>query len=164
MLFGLLADAIIRRGYEPGRVRQSFLCAGLTGCCVLMVAALFVETAATSNLLLILAAAALGAWSSNHWALSQYLAGPEGACKWTAFQNCLGNFAGVVGGWVTGAVLNWTHSFFVAFTIACGVLVVGVMGYWLVVGKPQEADWGRYGPPEISVPADLNGTLDDALL
>ncbi|MBV9269267.1 MAG: MFS transporter [Acidobacteriaceae bacterium] len=143
MLFGLLADFLIRQGYDPGRARQSFLCAGLTACCALTMAAVFTERLLTSNLLLILAAAALGAWSSNHWALSQYLAGPAGAGKWTAFQNCLGNFAGVVGAWLTGSVLTWTHSFFVAFTIACAILLVGVLGYWIVVGKPEQVHWEK---------------------
>jgi MFS transporter, ACS family, D-galactonate transporter len=141
MLFGLFADALIRRGREPGRVRQAFMCLGLLGCCGLMFGAVLVSEPTLSNTLLILAAVSMGAWSSNHWALTQRLSGAAAAGKWTALQNCIGNFSGVVGAWVTGQVLGWTHSFFAAFAIACGILLLGVFGYWTIVGKPDELSW-----------------------
>jgi len=89
-----------------------------------------------SNLLLIAAFIFMGAWSSNHWAFSQLLAGPETAGRWTGVQNCLGNLAGIFGPAITGFALQATHSFFAAFAIACGLLIIGVLGYWIVVGKP----------------------------
>ena len=83
----------------------------------------------------------MGAFSSNHWAFSQTLAGPAAAGKWTGFENCLGNFAGVIAPWVTGLALHETHSFLVAILIACGVLLVGVLGFSLVVGAPNQVEW-----------------------
>lgn len=141
MFFGLFADWFIRKGYDAGRVRQTFVCLGLLGCCGFVLPAVLVKQEFLSNLLLGLASVSLGAWSSNHWALTQRLAGSTAAGKWTAFQNCLGNFAGVVGAWVTGMVLTATHSFFDAFAIACAVLVVGVAGYWFVIGWPHPEIW-----------------------
>ena len=136
--FGLLADYFIHHGGEAGRVRQKFVCFGLIGCCVLMFAAIKVEAALPSNILLVLAFIALGAWSSNHWAFSQFLAGPTNAGKWTGLQNCIGNFAGVLGPWLSGYALQMTHSFFAAFAIASGFLVMAVFSYWFVVGKPSQ--------------------------
>ena len=150
MLFGLFADALIRRGREPGRVRQAFMCIGMLGCCGFMLIAVLVEQALASNILLILASVSMGAWSSNHWALTQRLSGAAAAGKWTALQNCIGNFAGVVAAWVTGHVLGWTHSFFAAFAIACGVLLFGVLGYWIVIGRPVEVLWTPVFHPEDS--------------
>lgn len=141
MCFGLLADAIIRRGYDPGRVRQIFLCCGLIGCGGFILPAVLAKSDLVSNLLLGLASVSLGAWSSNHWALTQRLSGPSAAGKWTAFQNCLGNLAGVVGAYVTGRVLAATNSFFDAFAIACGILVAGVLSYWFVIGTPTPVHW-----------------------
>ena len=141
MLFGLFADAIIRRGHEPGRVRQKFLCIGMLGCCAFMLPAVLIKEDLLSNILLVLSCISLGAWSSNHWALTQRLSGASAAGKWTAVQNCLGNFAGVVGAWLTGSVLNVTHTFFAGFAIACGVLLSGVLGYWVVVGVPNQVSW-----------------------
>lgn len=141
LVCGLLADAIIRRGYEPGRVRQRFLCIGMIGCCACMMPAVLVKSPFYSNALLLGAAVAMGAWSSNHWALTQRLSGRSAAGKWTAFQNCIGNCAGWVGAIVTGNILQETHSFFMAFAIACALLIVGVSGYWIVIGTPSEAVW-----------------------
>lgn len=143
MSFGLLADFFIRRGRDPGRVRQVFLCAGQLGCCGFLLPAVLMKQELASNLFLAFASISLGAWSSNHWALTQRLSGPEAAGKWTAFQNCLGNFAGVIGAWTTGEILALTHSFFVAFAVACGMLVFGVIGYAFVVGKPLQEFWNR---------------------
>ncbi|MBV8866100.1 MAG: MFS transporter [Acidobacteriaceae bacterium] len=141
LLFGVLADALIRRGWEAGRVRQAFVCFGLIGCCGLMLPAVVVLDASLANGLLLLASASLGAWSSNHWALTQLLSGPQAAGTWTGLQNCLGNLAGVVGQIVSGYALQSTHSFFAPFAIAGAVLVIGVFGYSLVVGRPQEEQW-----------------------
>ena len=111
-----------------------------------MFAAVEVQTDTTSNILLVLSLVILGAWSSNHWAYSQLLAGPVTAGKWTGLQNCIGNFAGVLGPTVSGFALQATHSFFAAFAIASGCLVVGVFGYWVVVGRPRQL----FDVPELS--------------
>lgn len=141
MLFGLLADATIRRGRDPGRVRQVFVSLGLLGCCAFLLAAVLVSQELISNALLVLACVSMGAFSSNHWALTQRLAGAEAAGKWTGFQNCLGNFAGVIAPYVSGLTLQRMHSFLPAFAIACAVLMAGVFGYWLVVGPPRPVSW-----------------------
>ncbi len=141
MLFGIVADALIRGGRDAGRVRQAFVCAGLLGCCVFMFAAVLVSLEPVSNLLLILACVAMGLFSSNCWALTQCLAGLEAAGRWTGIQNCMGNFPGVIAPYVTGIVLSKTHSFFAAFAIACAILLLGVAGYWFVIGKPTPVSW-----------------------
>jgi MFS family permease len=150
LICGLLADAIIRRGFEPGRVRQSFLCVGLLGCCVFLFPAVMVKSEFSANALLMTAAVCMGAWSSNHWALTQRLAGAPAAGKWTAFQNCLGNCAGWVGAIITGHVLQATNSFFLAFAIACAVLILGVCGYWIVIGRPDQVSWISYLPQQTN--------------
>lgn len=136
--FGLLADYFIHRGYEPGRLRQLFVCVGLFACGIFMLATVMVQNVDQSNLLLLMAFISMGAWSSNHWALTQFLAGPATAGKWTGLQNCIGNFAGVLGPTVSGFALQVTHSFFAAFAIAAGFLLMAVVSYWLVIGKPNQ--------------------------
>jgi len=136
--FGFLADWFIRRGYNAGKVRQLSMCLGLLFCCPLMFAAVLAPDEQKSTTLLVLMFIAMGGWSSNHWALTQLLAGPGTAGKWTGLQNCIGNFAGFVGAWITGFALERTHNFFVAFAIASGFLLMAVIGYWFVVGKPRQ--------------------------
>lgn len=154
--FGLLADFLIHRGHEPGRVRQGFVCFGLIGCCVLMFAAIKTEAEMPANILLVLGFISLGAWSSNHWAFSQFLAGHTNAGKWTGLQNCIGNFAGVLGPWLSGYALQATHSFFTAFAVASGFCIVGVLAYWFIVGKPVTVfiDEPAFGlPAKVETPA-----------
>jgi MFS transporter, ACS family, D-galactonate transporter len=136
--FGFLADWFIRRGNEAGRVRQLSMCLGLLFCCPLMFAAVGAPNEQSSTTLLILMFVAMGGWSSNHWALSQLLAGPGTAGKWTGLQNCIGNFAGIFAPWITGYALDKTKSFSAAFAIASGFLLMAVISYWFVVGKPKQ--------------------------
>ena len=136
--FGLVGDGLIRRGRPAGRTRQTFCCAGLTGCGAFMLGAILVQDPFWSNALLLGSSVAMGAWSSNHWAFSQLLAGPGTAAKWTGLQNCLGNFAGVLAPMVSGFALKATHSFFTAFAITCGLLFISVLAYWIGVGVPAQ--------------------------
>ncbi|MGI8962768.1 MAG: MFS transporter [Bryobacteraceae bacterium] len=141
IFFGSLADALIRRGRKAGGVRQFFAAAGLVGCCAFLLPALLVGEAFLSNFFLILACVSLAMFSSSNWALTQHLSGPIAAGKWTSLQNCIGNFAGIVAPYVTGVVLQKTHSFFAAFAIACVVLLLGSVGYWVVIGDPAQIPW-----------------------
>ena len=113
--FGLFADWLIRRGGHAGNIRRFFVCSGLSGCGALMLAAILTPDALWSNVWLLCACLSMGAWSSNHWAYSQFLAGPETAAKWTGIQNGIGNFAGLIGPMVSGFALKATHNFFRRF-------------------------------------------------
>jgi MFS transporter, ACS family, D-galactonate transporter len=141
IFFGGLADALIRRGKKAGSVRQFFAAAGLVCCCIFMLPALLVSQEFLSNFFLILACVSLGMFSSSNWALTQHLSGSRAAGKWTSLQNCIGNFAGIIAPYVTGLALQKTHSFFAAFAIACAILLLGAVGYWMVIGKPAQISW-----------------------
>jgi ACS family D-galactonate transporter-like MFS transporter len=146
---GFIADWFIKRGHEAGKVRRFSMCLGLLLCCPLMFAAVLAPNEQSSTTLLLLMFVTMGGWSSNHWALSQMLAGPATAGKWTGLQNCIGNFAGIFAPWISGYALDRTKSFFVAFAIASGFLLMAVISYWFVVGKPKQVfhlEEGREGP------------------
>ncbi len=153
LICGPLADRIIHNGRDAGRVRQMFLCIGLIGCAAFMLPAMLVPDQRLSIGLFLAASVFMGAWSSNHWALTQRLSGAPGAGRWTAFQNCLGNFSGVAGGWITGRILLTTHSFTIAFAVACTILLFAVCGYWFVVGRPDPVIWSTVPEPvDLAVP------------
>lgn len=147
MVLGLLADAVISRGYEPGRVRQTFICLGLLGCCIFIIPAVLVRQESLFQVFLIAALICMGGFSSNHWALTQRLSGVEAAAKWTGFQNCIGNFSGVIANFLGGVTLARTHSFLPAFGLAVLAMIASVLGYWLVIGSPDPVNWElRYTP------------------
>jgi nitrate/nitrite transporter NarK len=136
--FGFLADWFIKRGHDAGKVRQLSMCGGLLLCCPLMFAAVRAPSEQASTTLLLLTFIAMGGWSSNHWALSQLLAGPPTAGKWTGLQNCVGNVAGICAPWITGYAVDKTGSFYTGFTIASGFLLVAALSYWFVIGTPRQ--------------------------
>jgi MFS family permease len=152
MLAGLLADALIRRGHVAARVRQATVSLGLVGCCLLMLPGVMIRDEMLSMTLLMIACICLGGFSSNHWALAQTLAGPEAAGKWTALQNCLGNFAGIAAPSVTGSILNETQSFPLAFAVSCGALVLAICGYWFVIGRTTRVHWSTENLAPLPAP------------
>lgn len=152
LAFGLVADAFIRRGYEPGRVRQSVISLGLLGCCILTLPAVLVRDQTLSIVFLVLACVAMGGFSSNHWALTQRLAGAEAAGKWTGLENCFGNTAGFAASYISGLTLRYTHSFVVAFGIVSFSLLLSASGFWFVIGRPVPVNWRTHETLEISKP------------
>ena len=68
--------------------------------------------------LLMLACMSFGVYCSNHWAITQTLAGPLAAGRWTSIQNGVGNLSGIVAPWVTGVVVEKTGAFYLAFVVS----------------------------------------------
>jgi MFS family permease len=161
VLLGCFADALIRRGHDAGRVRQRAICYGLLGCCILMVPAVLVRQPVLFQVFLFAALASMGAFSSNHWALTQRLSGVEGAAKWTGFQNCIGNFAGIIANYLGGLTLALTHSFIPSFALAVLAMLAGVFGYWFVIRRPEPVNWEMPDIPQkkfgIGVSSVLKG-------
>ena len=151
MLLGLFADALIRRGHDAGRVRQAVICGGLLAACGLLIPAVLIREPLLFQLFLVASLAAMGGWSSNHWALTQRLAGVEAAGKWTGFQNCMGNFAGVLANWVGGFTYDATHSFIPAFGLAALAMLAAVCGYWFLIRRGTPVNWGESQRPQKNV-------------
>jgi MFS-type transporter involved in bile tolerance (Atg22 family) len=151
MIMGLVADALIRRGYNPGRTRQAFICFGLLGCCAFIVPAVLVREPFLFQLFLILSLVCMGSFSSNHWALTQRLSGVEAAAKWTGFQNCIGTFAGVLANFLGGVTLAATHSFVPSFGLTVLAMLGGVFGYWFLIRTPEPVNWDKAGNPQKSL-------------
>jgi MFS transporter, ACS family, D-galactonate transporter len=137
------ADRWIARGASTTRVRKTFAIAGLLGCSVLIGPVATVESSTLSILLVAASSFALGLYTSNVWAITQTLAGPQAAGKWTGIQNALGNMGGVVSPAVTGFIVSGDGSFVPAFVAAAVVAVVGASSYLTLVGDVSPLQWPR---------------------
>ncbi|MFN9429303.1 MAG: MFS transporter [Acidobacteriota bacterium] len=140
-LGGWLSDRLISKGHTPTLVRKSFIIAGLLTGTILYPAGIATDDNVSMGLFL-LACFAFGFATSNHWAVTQTLAGPGAASKWTGFQNCFGNFAGVAAGWLTGRIVNETKSFDGAFLAVAGMVVMGALAYAFIIPELKPIDWG----------------------
>ncbi len=137
---GWLSDRLILAGADPSRVRRRFGGYGLLAS-VLLLPAYLAHSNRLSMILLVAACLSYGAFSSNVWAITQSLAGPRAAAKWTGLQNAFGNLAGVTAPWVTGQILNRTGSFYWAFATVAGVAFFGGFCYFSMVRSIKEVNW-----------------------
>lgn len=133
---GKLSDRWIAAGATTTRVRKGFMVAG-----GLWTGALFVGAAVAprdiSVGLLLLAGIGFGMTTSNIWAITQTLAGPQAAGRWAGAQNFIGNLSGAIAPALTGVLVDRTGHFVWAFVIAglfawCGAAV------WIVLLGPVE--------------------------
>ena len=142
LVSGWISDSWIARGGTPTRVRKTFTALGLALSsifCFAVVVFAFDERLAT--LFLFLTCAGAGLCTSNLWAITQTLAGPQAAGKWTGLQNFVGNFAGIVSPAVTGFVVDRTGHFFWAFAVTASVLLGGAVSWAFVVGSVEPVQW-----------------------
>jgi ACS family D-galactonate transporter-like MFS transporter len=134
------SDLWIARGGSPTRVRKTFVAGGMLLSTLILPAAM-VHDPVVCMVLLIAASLSFGLCSSNIWAITQTLAGPAAAGKWTGWQNMFGNFAGIVAPWVTGRIVDETGQFLWAFAGVCGALAVGALAYVVIVGEVKPVRW-----------------------
>ncbi|HTQ59741.1 MAG TPA: MFS transporter [Candidatus Solibacter sp.] len=142
LIAGWVSDYWIASGGKPSLVRKTFTAAGLalsSAFCIAVVGFAFDPRLATFFLFATCASA--GLCTSNLWAITQTLAGPLAAGKWTGLQNFAGNFAGIVSPALTGFVVQRTGHFFWAFAVTAGVLLGGALSWAFVVGPVEQVKW-----------------------
>jgi MFS transporter, ACS family, D-galactonate transporter len=137
---GWISDRWISRGGAPTRVRKTFAGLGLALSTIILPVAL-VHDESLAMALLMLACLCYGMFASNVWAITQTLAGPHAAGKWTAMQNGIGNFAGVVGPAVTGWLLDKTGLYSTSFAVAAAVAFTGAAIFVFGIGPLKQVQW-----------------------
>ncbi len=137
---GWISDRWIAAGGSPTRVRKTMVVGGLS-CSTVILPVAAVRDPNVAIALLLAACIAFGTFTSNHWAITQTLAGPLAAGRWTSLQNGIGNLSGVVASWLTGLVVQQTHSFWAAFAVAAAVALTGAFLWGAVVGPVKPVEW-----------------------
>jgi MFS family permease len=134
---GIVADRWISRGASAVRVRRGFAASGLVVSAVLLPLTLLprVEWAFAG---LFLTCLAFGTYLSNLWALTQTLAGPQAAGRWTGMQNACGNLAGILSPMVTGWLVTKTGHYSIAFLAASLACLGGAASFRLLVRDPND--------------------------
>jgi MFS-type transporter involved in bile tolerance (Atg22 family) len=106
-----------------------------------MLAAVIAKDPVISLLLLCAACFAYGIFSSNLWAITQTLAGPWAAGRWTGLQNFIGNLSGIVAPWLTGWIVQRTGQFYWAFVVVTALLLVGTICFTVVIKRVEPEVW-----------------------
>jgi len=139
--FGWLSDRLIVRGFSVSAVRRSFCAGGLLLAGAFMLPVALVASGRTAVYLLAIATALFGLSTSNIWAITQRLAGPAAAGKWTGLQNAFGNMAGVFGPWLTGILVQRTGSYVPAFGLMSAVLGLGAVSFLILIPRLDPVEW-----------------------
>ena len=140
LICGRLSDRWICAGATPTRVRKTFMVVGMT-CNGLFLAGCAIAPKGLLVALLLLAGASFGLINSNLNAITQTLAGPQGAGRWMGAQNFVANLAGAVAPALTGFLVDRTGQFYWPFLITATVTWVGALQWGLVVGPVEPIAW-----------------------
>lgn len=144
MATGWLSDRWMASGASSTRVRMTAVVAGHLLTAATMVGCMLGSGPVVIASLL-LAGVAFGFIGPSLYAIGQTLGGPRGGGKWIGFQNCLGNIAGIVGPIITGALVDRTGDFSLAFGVAGAIAMVGVFAWTVLVGRIVLLDWTGAG-------------------
>jgi MFS family permease len=149
---GWALDRWIRAGTTPNRTYKTAMIASQTATAMCLVGAIWAPPHA-SSVFLLLAGAAFGPSSTTLYAVGQTLAGPSAAGRWMAFQNGVGNLAGILAPAITGFLVDRTGHFYSAFVLAIAIMGIGVVSWIAVVPRIAPLDWAmRPGIPPDAMP------------
>jgi MFS transporter, ACS family, D-galactonate transporter len=137
---GWLSDRLIARGHTPTRIRKAFTGIGLSLSTVILPVAV-VRDENIAMTLLLASCVFYGIFAPNLFSMTQTMAGPRAAGKWTGFQNGFGNLAGVAAPWITGWVVQQSGQFYWAFVVAAAMALAAAAFYIFGVGTIEQVDF-----------------------
>jgi MFS transporter, ACS family, D-galactonate transporter len=137
---GWLSDRWIAAGATPTAVRKGFTSVGMAGAAIFLVPCVLAGSR-LGTVMAVLVAGSLGVCSSNVWAITQTLAGPRAAGRWTGIENFVGNLGGALAPALTGFVLGRTGHYFWAFAITAVVSLLGALSWAFWVGRVEPVVW-----------------------
>jgi ACS family D-galactonate transporter-like MFS transporter len=131
---GWLVDALIRRGWNPSRVRQIALVGGTAfGLGILGAARALTPLAAV--FWISISIGGLSAASPVGWSIPSLIAPRESVGTLGGIVNLCNQLSGIAAPIATGYIVHATHSFSWAFGAAAAFLVVGIAGYVFLLGR-----------------------------
>ncbi len=134
LIGGVLVDALIQRGWNANRVRQSVMVGGMAmGLAILGTAR---ATNAWSALICIsIALAGLAAMAPVAWTVPSLISPGNAVGGISGIANFSGQLAAISAPIITGYIVSATHSFKPAFAVSTAVLLLGIAGYTVLLGR-----------------------------
>jgi MFS family permease len=140
LTMGWLADRWIRAGRSPTIVYKSVMAANHLAGISCMIGMVMLPAAGSVAALFVFEIVS-GCSYPGLFAIPQILAGPRASARWVGVQNAAGNLAGLIAPAITGVLVDRTGLFNVAFALAAGVNVLGLVGWVLMLGKIAPIQW-----------------------
>ena len=133
---GWLVDALIHRGWDPQRVRRSILVGGM-GFGLGILGAAHAHTPVVALFWISVALGGLSAAAPVAWTVPSLIAPREGVGSVASIANFCGQIGGISAPIATGYMVKYTHSFSSAFITATVVLLLGIFGYFVLLGRME---------------------------
>jgi ACS family D-galactonate transporter-like MFS transporter len=130
---GRLGDVLIRRGFDPSKVRKGLVVFGFL--CGLLVVLVPVVPSVSLVFALLIVSSLTGIAVANMLVIQQTCAPPEEIGRWAGVMNFSGNLSGIAAPFITGLLVQRTGSYLVPFTLGALAMIPGVLAYMFVVGK-----------------------------
>jgi MFS transporter, ACS family, D-galactonate transporter len=131
---GWLVDALIQRGYDAHRVRQTVLVAGMAFGLAIFGAAR-AHSPAVALFWISLALGGLAAAAPVAWTIPSLIAPRESVGTLAGTVNLCGQIAAISAPIVTGYIVSVSQSFAAAFVTATLILLIGIAGYIFLLGR-----------------------------
>ena len=133
---GWLVDALIQRGWNPVRVRQSVLIGGtILGLGIL--GAANAHSPLSALLWISISLGGLSAAAPVGWSIPSLMAPRESVGTLGGIMNFCNQLSAITAPIVTGYIAQTTHSFYWAFAAAAAFLVLGIAGYIFLLGSME---------------------------
>jgi len=125
---GWVVDTLVKRGWNPNRVRM-FVLVGGTAMGLGIFGAGWSHSAAHALAWISLAIAGLSAASPVGWSIPSLIAPRGSVGKLSGIINLSNQISGIAAPIITGYLVNALHSYTAVFEVAGAYLVVGICGY-----------------------------------
>jgi sugar phosphate permease len=131
---GWLVDALIQRGWNANRVRRTVLVVG-TSFGLAIFGAAHPPSAFAALVWISLALGGLAAAAPVAWTVPSLIAPEESVGTLASIANFSGQLGAISAPVITGYIVAATHSFASAFVTAAVILVLGILGYGVLLGR-----------------------------
>ncbi|HEX7937265.1 MAG TPA: MFS transporter [Paraburkholderia sp.] len=147
---GFVADGLMARGMAPMRSRKWPICVGLVGAALFTVPAAFTPNLTLAMVYLCAAMYFVNLASGACWALATVAAPRHMVASLASIQNFGGYFGGSFAPFITGIVVDRTHSFVNAFLISAAVAFAAALVYMFIVRTKIEDSETAVSPAALS--------------
>lgn len=131
---GWMIDALIHRGHDASRVRQTILVAG-TSLGLGLFGAARAHTIETAVLWITISLAGLSAAAGVGWSIPSLIAPKGSVGALGGLLNFCNQLAAIAAPIITGYIVAFTHSFAGAFIAAAVFLALGIAAYIVLLGR-----------------------------
>lgn len=136
---GWLVDSLIRRGHDQSKVRRIVLVCG-TACGLGILGAAHTHSPAVALAWISLSIGGLSAAAPVAWSVPALIAPPRSDGRVGGIMNFVTQFSAIGAPIITGYFVERRHSFSGPFLVAASYLVLGILGYGLLMGRIEQIE------------------------